>query len=715
MGKLRDEHPLLFSRDPELAISEKTYSVHAINPFIRNLSSSRSLMMATHMSQTLPIKNGDIKLIQTGIEQQMVNSSFSIKVLHTCRVVAIVKNKISGDDNPSTIGIITVRDDIDGLKEFDIITIKPYEITSLGFGFMYDIDYDLIDNLFSGSVLEEGTILARTPTHGKDDQWRYGVNANLALISLPEVAEDGIVMSKSLANRLRYDYFEVKNIEFGETVMPLNTYGDDKTYKIIPDIMTTPNNQLVCVLRKIGALSAKNVEILDTDVIMSSRANMRRYDTEFDIGYYIGAPTVKNDPNSQPYVIDVDVYKNFSTNYSDMIDDDGSLGKYMDYKKRYYQQIKNIYDNEIVGRYRRDTIKTSPKLSEVLIDATYYLSDVRKVLQYKGKDTDAYHIDITTRIPGICNVGSKCSDLHGSKGIVIEVRDDEYMPYTIDKFGNKIIADIIMDPASVVSRNNPGRILEHFFNDASRKFRNYLRSLVKNYKKPTDNEIELCFSKILEFFALLETEQYQYYLASKDNPQLKREIVLECLTQEVYIYYKVSTEKRPIEIAKEIIEHSEFNPELLDVYFKDRLTGNTVKFKRKARIAPIYEILLNRRSDKLLATNIAKINHHGFPISTSTNTKNKLMWKNNPVRLLSETDTRVYNAYGSPELVMELKDRGLSQVTVREIYSNLLTYINPTNVQDLVDRIKVPYGEDAASHKLKNYLAAMGTKLTYTE
>lgn len=709
MSELRQNHPLLFNHQPELSVTEKTYSIHSLNPFSRHLSSPRGQMMATHMAQTVPIYNGETKILQTGIELQMSKSSYSIVVQESCRVVGIVKNKVAGDEYPTATVIITVRDDEDGSKLFDIITIKPYEILANGFGFMYNIDYDLINSLYPGHILEKGQILAKSPTHGNDDQWRFGINANLALVSLPEVAEDGIVMSKSLANRLRYDYFEVKHIEFGKTVMPLNMYGDNETYKVIPDILEEPRNQMLCVLRKIGVLNVDSPDILDTDVLMASRSYMRNPDTEFDIGYFLSAPV---DKNNKPYVIDVNVYKSSDTNYSDLIDKEASLGKYMFSKRQFYNDVMRVYQNEIVSRYRND-FKVSPKLSELLIDASYNINEVPKVLQFKGKDIDAYHLEIVTRSPGVCSVGSKCSDLHGSKGIIIEIRDDEYMPYTIDKYGNKIVADIIMDPISVVSRMNPSRVYEQFFNDASRKCQALLRSMVKNRHKPTANEIELCFNTLLEFFALFGTEQYTHYLSVKDDVAAKKEIVLEALNQEVYIYYKVSTEKRPIEVVMDVISGSKFNPELLDTYMKDMTTGEVKKFREKIRIAPIYEILLNRRSDRFLATNIARINHHGFPISTSGNTKNKLMWKHNPVRLLSETDVRLYNAYGSSELLAELRDRSLSQVTVREIYTNLLSADNPTNVNILVEREKVPYGEDAALHKLDNFLAAIGSRLKY--
>jgi DNA-directed RNA polymerase beta subunit len=716
MSKIRDLHPNLFHCEEGLEITDKTYSFHSINPFVKHLSSPRSNMMTTHMSQMLPIKDGELKIIQTGIERQMVTSSFSVITQYDYTVISVIRNDVNESfepDRPIMVSIIVSRmnEEYDTI-EFDIIHLNSYEITSLGYGFTYDIDYEYISRLRTGSIIPKGTILARAPTHDKDDNWKFGVNANLVLLSLPEVAEDGIVMSKSLANRLRYDFFDVKKIDFGETIFPLNIYGDIDNYKIIPDIGETPKNHLVAALRKVGTM-LNNPTLLDTDVSITSISDMLSYDNEHDTTYLVNVPTIDNDPNFRPHVVDVTVYKNNSTTYSNLLEGQ-CLNKYIDYKDRYYLGIMNTYQDHICKKYKKGTYILSPELKRVMVEGDAYLSkNLKNVFKHKNNDLDSYRIEVVTRVPAKCKVGSKCSDLFGSKGVVIDIREDDEMPYTIDKYGNKIVADIIMDPASVVSRMNPGRCYEHFFNHASRNTQAMLRSMVKNIRKPTDKEVIECFNILLEFYSIFQTAQYNNYLKITDIKD-KRDVVITALNEEVYIHYKVDSDKRAIEIVMDLT-NSKFNPEITDIYMKNKKTGKDDKFIYNARIAPIYEILLNRRSDNFLATSIAKVNHFGLPISTSGSTRNKSLGKSNPVRLLSETDTRLIIAYGSQELLMELRDRGVSHITVKEIYKNILTSEVPTNVENLVDRDKVPYGEDSGASTLKNVLSALGMKLTHID
>ena len=70
-----------------------------------------------------------------------------------------------------------------------------------------------------------------------------------------------------------------------------------------------------------------------------------------------------------------------------------------------------------------------------------------------------------------------------SKGVIVQVRPLDKMPYTYVN-GEKVIADVVMDPSSVVSRMNPGRIYEQKFNAISRKTQYEIRKAMNypNYR-----------------------------------------------------------------------------------------------------------------------------------------------------------------------------------------------------------------------------------------
>lgn len=288
------------------------------------------------------------------------------------------------------------------------------------------------------------------------------------------------------------------------------------------------------------------------------------------------------------------------------------------------------------------------------------------------------------------------------------------MPYTVDEFGNKTYADIVMDPASLVSRLNVGRIYEHYFNDMSRRCRTLMRNSLNNklnVNECSDDEVNKAYDILLGLLKIIGTEQYDAYLKEKDNMKVKRDIVNECVNKEVYILYTVSSKKKAWEIVEEC-KKTIYHPELKTVYMK---TKDGIKtFKNKTRIAPIYEMLLNKTADEYLAVSGAKVNHFGIPINTGSAGKDQMPWRASAVKNISETEGRMLAAYGSLELTAELKDRANSIPTHKAIYKNILDAKIPTNIEDVVDRKQHPYGDDSALILVNNIFNAAGIKIDYT-
>lgn len=287
------------------------------------------------------------------------------------------------------------------------------------------------------------------------------------------------------------------------------------------------------------------------------------------------------------------------------------------------------------------------------------------------------------------------------------------MPRDID--GN--VSDVIMDPSSIPSRMNIGRPYEQYFNGISRKGKKIVKDLVNNRDIDTlkDEEIETIFSHILELTRIFGTEQYDFYL--KADVGQKRMVISETVTKELYLVYKFNkwfTE--PPREAYEIIldvQGTIYEPPLDRVSFLD-LHGKPKMSETPILIAPIYTILLGRTAENYLSTASPKVNHFGFVIGVSNNAKHNAPYRNNPVRTISETEGRLYVAYArSPIGPAELSDRAKSVPTHRHIYENILKADKPTNIHRVVDRNKIPYGEDSANVLVNNILAAAGVELEY--
>jgi hypothetical protein len=285
------------------------------------------------------------------------------------------------------------------------------------------------------------------------------------------------------------------------------------------------------------------------------------------------------------------------------------------------------------------------------------------------------------------------------------------------KISNK--ADIIMDPSSIPSRMNVARLYEQYFNAMSRHTKNlvikHLNSksdgIAQPLKNYTDEIVFEAFDIVVGLLKILGTEQYDTYSSFqwKDIDSV-RYLLQEIVDKELFIYYKISSPKKPYQVVLEAMD-TMYHPEMGSVLYMD---NGAIKVTKDAMfIAPMYFILLAKTADNFLSTASAKTNHYALPIGVGNKARNNLPWRNSPVKILSETESRLYVSYVSRLALGELKDRGNSIPTHVHIYNKILTAPNPTNIDRLVDRNVCPYGNDSALEIVNNIFNAAGIDITY--
>lgn len=258
---------------------------------------------------------------------------------------------------------------------------------------------------------------------------------------------------------------------------------------------------------------------------------------------------------------------------------------------------------------------------------------------------------------------------------------------------------------------NIGRLYEQYFNIVSRYVRFNIRNKVSEYGGLdilTDEQVNELFNYVLGILEILGTEQYEGY--KKTTIHDRRVILHEIVTEEFYIYYKVSSPKKPFQLVLEI-EKSIYKPPYMPIEVNKN--GELKLTKDSMYIGPEYIILLAKTPDNYLATSSAKTNHYGMPVGASTKDKLHLPYRGSPVKILSETDARLYLANVGERASIELKDRGNSQDTHAHIYRELLSLDNPSNVDNLVDRTEVPYGKDSSLELIDSIFNASGIEIVY--
>jgi hypothetical protein len=291
---------------------------------------------------------------------------------------------------------------------------------------------------------------------------------------------------------------------------------------------------------------------------------------------------------------------------------------------------------------------------------------------------------------------------------VVEIRDDKDMPK--DNYG--IHVDIVMDPTSIPGRMNIGNLYEQYFNSVSRHTKyiitNKMKELNEDLSIMTDSTVSKLFTIVLGLLDIIDTEQaIGYHKADKHQ---KREILKEIVEKELYLYYKISSKKKPYQIVLEIHGTMYEPPNSVIDIGKD---GKPVWTKNKVMVGPQYVILLAKTPENFLSTASAKTNHYGLPVGVGAKTRNRLPWRNSPVKIISETESRLYASYVGPVGLAELKDRANSIPTHACVYKNILNARVPTNIDYVIDRRKVPYGNDSAIQFIDNIVNAAGMEIVY--
>jgi len=700
--------------DPDLEIREELVGATAESPFIAHVSASRAVMQLGHASQRVVLNNGDEKLIQTGLEYQFAENTFSIKLEHDARIVSVTK-KYSGIDvnyaNATVSLLITYEDLVTG--ELACIEV-PYEHrTHQYYGFKYVWNMDVLNSLTQGAIVPGGTILADAPTVTPNGGHTPGKNANVVMLNIPEVTEDGVVVSEKFAKELSYKIFETRVIEFGSNTFPLNIYGDVDNYQPFPDIGEyIGEDSVVMVTRDYSQ---------DLSAALTSIHDVQEFDPLFDTAYYVKAPgeLVSTDEHGTGVVegsgkiISIVAYKNPKFKRNPYVGTTGVVDKYVNGLNKYYTDIINVYENQLKEHYRRyknNDMPISEELHRILIDAYAItgMSSSKIKLTSRTELLDIYRVEITVEYNVTPVSGYKLSNSSGAKGVIVEVRPTEDMPITME---TGIRADIISAPDSNVGRMIPGRPYELYFNSLSRKGKQLVIDKIDELNKTldtlTDSDVSAVWKIVTGLTAILDTEQHEYYMhLSKAD---KRTILHDIVYDEFYLYYKVSSKKKPYQVVADT-QSTIYAPKKEHIMFKS--DGMNVITKEKYFISPEYTILLSKTADNFLSTASAKTNHYGAPIGVGARTRDNMPYRNSPTKILSETESRLYAAYVSKWGISELKDRATSKNTHTTIYKNILNADKPTNMDEAIDRTTHKYGGQDLE-LIGNIFNASGIEIVY--
>lgn len=688
-------------------------SIHSLNPFIDTNSSSRSQMFYSHICQSLVIEASTEKRVSTGMERELGKYTFSVQMPEDGVVLAVIPrySQTMGANNiafnPETIIIYENEQ-----RQIGMVSIPYFHKTHPYFGFKYDVKIPP-DSIAINSFIPKGTIFADSPSKTENGGYKYGIELNIAFMSHPAGAEDGILISREILPKLKFKVFETRIVEFGSKHFPLNLYGTKDKYKPFPDIGES--------IRRDGILMA--IRGYDDDIVPVTMSSMdlTEVDYVFDRSTYVRGEGGKV----------VDIIMTHDRNKQSKVPEEmmEHVMKYSTSLEQFYTRIleleKKIKEQRRI-KFGSSNVTFTPPLHRLLVEARAMLKHPptskdksgKLTRVYKEEPIDDYRVEFVVEYDITPGIGFKMTGSYGDKGVICKIVDPEQMP--VDADGNR--ADVVMDAGSTINRMNAGRPYEQYFGSAARDVSKLIRDTlnVSSYDRLTARDKVLEISKTnpdaiqqahrtaLDLYEITSPVQYKTYSAFDWNNVVEH--VQDIVEDGIRLYVPIGNEPEVVDMVQAVEKRFKlcYGPV---TFFNEQ--GRKITTKYPVRIGPYYMMVLEKIGDDWSSVSYSKLHHFGILTPMTKFEKYSLPHRNSPIRTMGETESRLYSSYCGIECVAEMMDRNNNPSTHREMVRNILEAEYPSNIDSTVDRTKIPFGNAKPLQLVKHIGFCYGWKFSY--
>ena len=680
--------------------------VMSINPWVPVTSASRLAMDYSHISQALVISGVEPQQCFTGMAREFGKYTFSAKANDDIEIIRIIPRyqRTAGVDSIDKNPQLTVIYQITETRQIGVMEITDWCSYHQSFGFKYKKNKENINRLKLGAAIPKGTIFADSPAVRSDGNYGFGVNLRTAFMSLPGVSEDGFIITRKALEKLKFKTYHKRVIKYGNTWFPLNIYGNAENPKVFPEIgETVREDGLLMALRSFDPLMAPCEQSIEA--LMSPN--------------YVFDKFVYVPPGGK--VVDIKVYSDRRHNPVEIGPMDHVVSKYCEQLRKYYKTIVEVYKK--LKQERGESLSLTPAFQTLVKRALIITDNEDSPIQfnYHSDKLDRWRIEIIVEVEVTPNLGFKLSGISGDKGVICTIVDDENeMP--VDANGNR--AEIVASDASTANRENPGRMFEQYFNAAARDTRvrlikilglNEKDIIVSNLEELISQRqtLDTAFDHLLGYYKIVMPHIYEAMISGRYKKS-KAYALASVISEKIYNNLPVNIQKPFVQIVQELEKEypQTYGPVTFE-YTNDEGVRQTITSKEKVRIGDVYFMLLEKTGDQRSAVSTAPLQQAGVLARMGPHDRYSVPVRSNPVRVLGEAEVRAIGAACGPELACEIVDRNTSHASMEAITTNVLTADVPTNIENVVDRRKVPLGGSRPLQLLNHIGECAGWKLVY--
>lgn len=697
-------------------------SISSLLTFDGSISASRKQMAGNALSQTLVINEPTERFIQTGVENEFGKYTFNVKVPEDCVVVRVIERyprTINADtiqENPQTVVIYEEL----ATKKIGCIVLTKFFSQHQHFGFKYQVQNfggfgsswdSLRSKLQPRTPLEKGTVLLDSPAINQNGGYMFGRECNVAFMTHPAVAEDGILMSEEILEKFKYTTTEIRTAEFGSRRFPINIYGDDENYQAFPEIgqYVREDGLLMCMRSYEDNLSPAEMS--------KKGVSARLVDHIFDDRVYV--------PAGRGKIVDIRILHDPSSVMpSTPPEMTKQATKYDEATKRFYRQILEEYRRL---ESRPEKVSITDEFHQLIQEALGVIGLGKPIMrlnrpindslikQYRKAPLDDWRIQFVIEYENTPKEGNKFTDLWGGKGVCCKTLPRSKMPRDAD--GN--IADIVMHSSATFNRMNFGRFYEQYVNAASRDFlKKFAQALgiqqdvecleqVKLARDTMPAVFDSWYGKLLRYYEIVNPVMPEPFLNGKIDA-VKH--VAHIFHRKIHLHFPPNNDRQYREMVNLI--QKEFPPLRGPVTYVGN-SGKVITTKYPVLIGSMYIVELEKTGDDWTAVSSGKWQIFGALAHLSKQDKHSTPIRYQPIRAFGEAEIRIITSYMGALVAAELLDRNGNVTSHTEIARSIISAPVPTNIVDVIDRDKYPLGMARALQLIKHLALCGGWNFVY--
>lgn len=652
-----------------------------LNSFKRFNSSSRETMRSSsHLGQTVLINGSTPRRVTTFAEFEYGKYTTAITMPANGNVIkTLPKYFVSAGRGgikycPSEALIFDNRE----TGEIDYINIESVRADHVTFGYVYN-HRDI--NKSVGAPIAKDTVLASSNNLKESGEYNFGIEANVVFMSHPACIEDGIAITDTFASKINATTILDRTLQIDRYTVPINHFGDSvDDYRFLPDIGTKIGTdgivyatRTACPLFGFVTLTKKALRsVRSTDKICRAPAGS----IVNDISAYSGR-TKLNQRLPKEITKQGDYYVDALSDYNARIREE-------------YARLKKT---------RGPNVSLSPNLHNLIVNA---ISDDPKAVSYRVNrlyrraPLKDYRIEIKLVSPLAARVGHKLTDLHGGKAVAVAIIPTADAP--TDKFGT--VTDIIIDGTTCNDRINPGRLYEQYINASGTQ-------LTRNLKKEGVNLAS--YNKLVEWYECVSKPMAAVTTQGLNSEREKLKHLKYTLDNDTHVWLPPNAKGTGIEQVKRM--QAKFPLDYGPLTYRD-VAGNMVTTAGDIFIGSLHIVLLDKIGDDWAAVSNSKLQSFGLPAKLSGTDKHTMQVREQPVRILGESEIRLLIAILGGKIAQKLLLLASSPLRQKQAVRAIFEAEDVGNIPDIEIGIGPTQAENRALEYIRIVLTCFGAVIS---